>query len=87
MDGKEEQGRARGGREGRASTVKRARRSHAAVDATFVRRLKFLLGIVVPSWRSEEAFLLFTQSFALARVYKVVHIAAHRKRVATVYRR
>ena len=45
--------------------MKRARRSNAAVDATFVRRLKFLLGIVVPSWRSEEAFLLFTQSFAL----------------------
>ena len=66
VDGKEERALARGavGKDA-ASTVKRARRSHAAVDATFVRRLKFLLGIVVPSWRSEEAFLLFTQSFAL----------------------
>ena len=41
------------------------RRAAAAVDATFARRLRFLLGIVVPSWRSEEAFLLLTQSCAL----------------------
>jgi ATP-binding cassette, subfamily D (ALD), member 3 len=37
----------------------------AAVDQTFLRRLKFLMRIVVPSWHSEEAFLLFVQSMAL----------------------
>ena len=49
----------------KGGAVVRRGRGAAVVDATFARRLRFLLGIVVTSWRSEEAFLLVTQSFAL----------------------
>jgi hypothetical protein len=36
-----------------------------AVDAQFVERLLFILRIAVPSWRSNEALMLYTQSVVL----------------------
>jgi len=58
------------------SAVKKSVAKPATVDRTFLRRLKFLMGIVVPSWHSEEAFLLFVQSMALvSRSYISLRIA------------
>lgn len=42
-----------------------APRSPAAVDASFIRRIAFILRIVVPSLKSEEAMLLTIQSLML----------------------
>ena len=41
------------------------RRKAAAVDATFVKRMAFILRIVVPSWHSKESLLLVIQSLTL----------------------
>ena len=60
----------------RQTLARGSTRSAAAVDATFLRRLQMLMKIVVPSWRSEEAFLLFVQSAALvSRSYISLRIA------------
>jgi hypothetical protein len=47
------------------SASKRSGPKPPAVDRVFLERLLFVLRIAVPSWRSQEAFMLATQSVVL----------------------
>lgn len=50
---------------GRSDSAKRSGPKPPAVDRVFLERLLFVLRIAVPSWRSQEAFMLATQSVVL----------------------
>ena len=50
---------------GRADAPAKRGPKPPAVDALFAERLLFVLRIAVPSWRSPEAFMLYTQSVVL----------------------
>ena len=50
---------------GRADSHKRTGPKPPAVDRVFLERLLFVLRIAVPSWHSQEAFMLATQSVVL----------------------
>jgi hypothetical protein len=50
---------------GRADSHKRSGPKPPAVDRVFLERLLFVLRIAVPSWHSQEAFMLATQSVVL----------------------
>ncbi len=58
------------------SSGQRGRSSKVSVDGEFLQKLRFLLQIVIPGWRSKEALMLFLHSlFLIARTYLSVVVA------------